>query len=94
MKKELKIIFCISLVLILSLSIVSAGWFGWLGKITGRALPVELDDGFCDDAHPCLEGYECDKEIQKCVKESLSQGICFGISKPCFKSGFSENISL
>jgi len=36
-KKSVKIIFCLSLVLILSLSLVSAGWFDWVGKITGRA---------------------------------------------------------
>ena len=38
MEKDVKIIFCLSLVLILSLSLVSAGWFSdFFGKITGQA---------------------------------------------------------
>ncbi|MBU1129651.1 MAG: hypothetical protein KJ949_03410, partial [Nanoarchaeota archaeon] len=85
MKRGLRIVFCLSLVLILSLSLVSAGWFDWVGKITGHAIPIELSDDFCDDAHLCLEGFKCDKEIQKCVKQVQSSGGCLGISIPCFK---------
>ncbi|MBU4308681.1 MAG: hypothetical protein KJ566_02715 [Nanoarchaeota archaeon] len=85
MKRGLRIVFCLSLVLILSLSLVSAGWFDWVGKITGHAIPIELSDDFCDDAHLCLEGFKCDKEIQKCVKQVQSSVGCLGISIPCFK---------
>ncbi|MBU1129367.1 MAG: hypothetical protein KJ949_01925, partial [Nanoarchaeota archaeon] len=46
-KKSVKIIFCVSLALILSLSLVSAGWFDWVGKITGRPVGecVDSDGG-------------------------------------------------
>jgi hypothetical protein len=45
--KRIGVVFVFSLVLLLSVSFVSAGWFGDLwGKITGKAI---VDSSSCDD---------------------------------------------
>ena len=56
-KKSVKIVFCLSLVLILSLSLVSAGWFDWVGKITGNAAAGEAFDS--DDGENYYEKGTC-----------------------------------
>ena len=47
MKKSLTFIVCLSLILVLSLSLVSAGWFSdFFGRITGKV----VDEAFCNDS--------------------------------------------
>ena len=44
MKKELMVVVCLSLILVLSLSFVSASWFDDLfGKITGKTTSEEIE---------------------------------------------------
>ena len=54
MKKRLGVFICLTLVLVLSFSLVSASWFGnFLNKITGKAI-----DGNCADSDGGVQYYE------------------------------------
>ncbi|MBU4308227.1 MAG: M64 family metallopeptidase, partial [Nanoarchaeota archaeon] len=102
MKKELKIIFCLSLVLIFSFSLVSAGWFGDLfGKETGKVIQ---DSGVClGISIPCfkLKDITSCKNQQGCswgsitanaiaikeLEEEPVQSVCSGTAKICGNLG-------
>ncbi|MBU1129447.1 MAG: hypothetical protein KJ949_02330, partial [Nanoarchaeota archaeon] len=76
MKKEGKIIFCLSLVLILSLSLVSAGWFSNLFGGTGNIVMTSCDP---DIGGSCPTGYKCEAGIcVKCVPKT-----CSDLEKEC-----------
>jgi hypothetical protein len=60
MEKRSLVMFSVSIILILSLSLVSAGWFNdFWNKITGQVAIVEDSNNPVDGTTQCEEGYTC-----------------------------------